>query len=123
MRPSFRALYTVKAVQSIGGEGAPGFKNWFDALEYMKAQMDRVDYDVVLIGCDAYGMSLAAHAKRRGKLAIHLAGWTQILFGIYGNRWLNDQPRYAKYINEYWVRPSEEEKTKASESIENGCYW
>lgn len=121
--PSFRALYTIKAVQSIGGEGAPGFKNWFDALEYMEAQMDRIDYDVVLIGCGAYGMSLAAHAKRRGKVAIHLAGWTQMLFGIYGNRWLNDQPRYAKYINEYWVRPSEEEKPKASESIENGCYW
>ena len=33
----------------------------------MKMQMDEEDYDIALIGCGAYGMSLAAHAKRKGK--------------------------------------------------------
>lgn len=34
--------------------------------------MDAYDYDVAIIGCGAYGMHLAAHAKRKGKIAIHL---------------------------------------------------
>ena len=122
--PEFESLTIIKAVQSIAGNGvATGYKNWFEALNAMKRQMDKIDYDVALIGCGAYGMSSAAHAKRQGKVAVHLAGWTQMLFGIYGNRWLNDQPQYAKYINEYWVRPSCSEKPQGAEKVENACYW
>lgn len=122
--PEFKSLTVIKAVQSIAGNGAnTGFKNWFDALEFMKKQMDDVDYDIALIGCGAYGMALAAHAKRNGKIAAHLAGWTQMLFGIYGKRWLEDQPQYKELINEYWVRPSENEKPQNADSIEGGCYW
>lgn len=122
--PDFSDLYLIRAVQSIAGNGATtGFKDWFEALEYMKSEMSRFDYDVALVGCGAYGMHLAAHAKRMGKIGVHMAGWTQMLFGIYGNRWLNDQPEYAKYINDYWVRPSEKEKPKNADTIENGCYW
>jgi len=122
--PEFKSLTVIKAVQSVAGNGGnTGFKDWFDALKYMKNQMDDVDYDVALIGCGAYGMALAAHAKRKGKIAIHLAGWTQMLFGIYGKRWLEDQPKYKEFINEYWVRPNENEKPKNADSVEGGCYW
>ncbi len=122
--PKFKELILIKAVQSIAEakEGLP-FSNWFEALKFMEDEIDKHDYDIALIGCGAYGMSLAAHCKRMGKQAIHLAGWTQMLFGIYGNRWLNDQVEYSKYINEYWIRPLPEEKPKGAEKIENGCYW
>ena len=79
-------LITLKAVQSIGG-GVDGFDNWFDALKWMEDEMDKIDYDVALIGCGAYGFCLAAHAKRSGKKAVHLGGALQLLFGIKGNRW------------------------------------
>lgn len=122
--PEFKSLIVIKAVQSIAGNGlTTGFENWFEALQYMEDKMDEVDYDVALIGCGAYGMPLAAHAKRRGKIGIHLGGWVQMLFGIYGSRWLVDQPEYSKYINEYWIRPSESERPKNLEKVENGCYW
>lgn len=122
--PDFSNLQLVKAVQSIAGNGSStGFSSWFDALSYMKSEMDKYEYDVALIGCGAYGMHLAAHAKKRGKIGIHMAGWTQMLFGIYGNRWLKDQPEYAKFINDYWVRPSDLEKPRNADSIEHGCYW
>lgn len=26
-------------------------------------------------------------------------------FGVYGKRWLDSEPEYRKYINEYWIRP------------------
>lgn len=122
--PEFEQLRVIKAIQSAAGNATEtGYSSWFDALNSMKMQMDEEDYDIALIGCGAYGMSLAAHAKRKGKIAIHLAGWTQMLFGIYGKRWLEDQPQYSRFINEYWVRPDESERPKNADTIEGACYW
>lgn len=72
----------------------------------MEDDISKIDFDIALIGCGAYGMPLAAYIKSMGKQAIHLAGWTQVLFGIIGTRWQNN-PRVSKMINEYWIHPSE----------------
>lgn len=64
--PNFE-LKTIKAVQSIGGKCNEGFRDWFEALEYMKAEIDKTDYDICILGCGAYGFPLAAHVKRMGK--------------------------------------------------------
>ncbi len=122
--PEFKELILLKAVQSMA-DSAPktGFRSWFEALEFMKNEIDKTNFDIALIGCGAYGMSLAAHVKRKKKIAIHLAGWTQMLFGIYGKRWVQDQPEFSKYINQYWVRPSEDEKPEGAQKVEGGCYW
>lgn len=123
--PSFE-LSTIKAIQSLGGD-SNGFTDWFEALDYMKREMDKIDYDICLIGCGAYGFPLAAHAKRQGKKAVHLGGILQFLFGIIGRRWenpnYNDKYDYSQFINQYWVRPSEEEKAKNANKVENACYW
>lgn len=122
--PQFSELHLIKAVQSIANnEKSLPYKNWFEALKHMEKQMDEIDYEVALIGCGAYGMNLAAHAKRKGKIAIHLAGWTQMLFGIYGNRWIQDQPEYSKFVNDYWIRPSKNERPNNADRVENACYW
>lgn len=120
--PQFKELILVKAVQSIAGNQT-GFNDWFEALRYMEREIDKYDFDIALVGCGAYGMNISAYIKRKGKIAIHLAGWTQMLFGIYGNRWLIDQPEYSKFINRYWIRPSDSEKPKDANAIESGCYW
>lgn len=120
--PHFAELIPLKAVQSIAGTPTD-YPDWFAALEQMKQSMSSYDYDVALIGCGAYGMHLAVHAKRTGHVGIHTAGWTQMLFGIYGNRWLNDEPQFRRFINPYWVRPSDEERPAGADSIENACYW
>ena len=121
--PEFKELLTVKAVQTISDQQDERFDTWFDALQFMKDEISKLDFDIALIGCGAYGKCLAAHVKRMGKQAVHLAGWTQMLFGVYGERWIKDQPQYSKYINEYWIRPLESEKPKGAEKVENGCYW
>ena len=120
--PSFASLQVIKAVQSIAGNEC-GFRNWFDALDHMKHEMEEADFDIALIGCGAYGLPLTVHAKRLGKAGIHLAGWTQMLFGIYGKRWLEDQPRYARFINKHWIRPDQSEVPKGAGKVEGGCYW
>ena len=129
--PVFK-LITIKAVQSLG-QGDPRFRDWFEALDYMKTEIDKVDYDICLIGAGAYGFPLAAHVKRKGKKAIHLGGALQLLFGIRGNRW--EDPNYGvknwgvpigsytNLINEYWVRPDEDEKPKNAIMVEGECYW
>lgn len=129
--PDFE-LDTIQAVQSLGGE-ANGFKDWFTALKWMKQEMDKRDYDICLIGCGAYGFPLAAHAKRKGKKAVHLGGALQLLFGIKGKRWEDPNygvkewgipySSYTTLINEYWVRPDECVRPKNAKQIEGGCYW
>ena len=118
--PAFE-LKIIKAVQSIAGEKTP-FKDWFEALHHMEEQMDAIDYDIAIIGCGAYGFSLAAHAKRKGKKAVHLGGATQILFGVKGKRW-DDMPAVNKFYNEYWARPLPEETPARKNNVEGGCYW
>lgn len=120
--PEFKKLTCIKAVQTQAGEKCQ-FKDWFEALDYMKGQIDKCDYDVAIIGCGAYGMSLAAHVKRQGKVALHLAGWTQMLFGVYGERWVSQQTKYSSVINQYWIRPNKSENVKDGGKIESGCYW
>ena len=92
----------------------------------MKQQMNEIDYDIALIGCGAYGLNLAAHAKRMGKKSFHLGGVLQILFGIIGKRWETDKQKkdiYLKLFNEHWVRPMNEEKPKYSNLVEDNTYW
>lgn len=128
--PDFKSLEVIKAIQSIGGD-SNGYKDWFEALEYMMSEIDKHDYDVCLIGCGAYGFPLAAHVKRMGKQAIHMGGSLQLLFGIMGNRWDHDEPHYENGVfiyyagleNKYWVRPSANERPKNHKSVENSCYW
>lgn len=129
--PGFE-LRTVQAVQSLGGDNN-GFKDWFEALDWMKSEIDKEEFDICLLGCGAYGFPLAAHVKRNGKKAVHLGGSLQLLFGIYGNRWANpmygvkewDIPEgsYSSLVNDYWVRPGNHGKPKNSEKVEGACYW
>ena len=120
--PNFE-LKTIKAVQSIAGVQTE-FSDWFEALEFMKAQINSIDYDICIIGAGAYGFALAAHVKRMGKKAIHLGGVTQLLFGIKGKRWEEYVVwPYTNLYNEHWVRPGEKEKPKNAEVVEGACYW
>jgi len=118
--PKLKSLEVIKAVQTIAGNKDPRFKTWFDALDYMKKEIDKKDFDIAIIGCGAYGLPLAAYVKSIGKQSIHLAGKTQLLFGIRGKRWDNDP--LVPY-NEYWISPLLEDTPKDHTKIEKGCYW
>lgn len=129
--PEFKSLTVIRAVQSLGGNSE--FKDWFEALEYMKNEIDKVDYDICLIGAGAYGFPLAAHVKRKGKQGLHIGGALQLFFGIIGKRW--EDPNYGvkewgigkkfyvNLINQHWVRPDETEKPSTANSVEGACYW
>lgn len=122
--PEFE-LKILKAVQTAAGEEDSRFGNWFEALDWMHAEAMKIDFDVAIIGCGAYGLPLAAKLKSSGKQAIHLGGPTQILFGIKGKRW-EENKAFAyvqKYFNDAWVYPSDADRPKQASKVEDGCYW
>lgn len=117
-------LTVIKAVQSAAGERPSAFKDWFEALEYMKNEINRTDFDIAILGCGAYGLPLAGYIKDIGKKAIHIGGGTQLLFGIKGKRWEQyDHSCYRDLFNEHWCSPTENERPSKSKSIEGSCYW
>lgn len=129
--PQFE-LRGVKSVLTYPGDNN-GFSTWFDALHWMEDEIGKKDYDICIIGCGAYGFSLAAHVKRTGKKAVHLGGATQLLFGIKGNRWEDPLygvkewgvPKgfYTDMFNEYWTKAGAQNKPKSADKIEGACYW
>jgi hypothetical protein len=103
--------FELKTIQpALSGTGnAKVFKDWFEALDYMKAEIDKVEYDVCLIGdCSAYGFPLAAHVKRMGKKSIQFRGSLQLLFSNWDkkerDRNYNSNYNYDQVINEHWVK-------------------
>ncbi|WP_207421479.1 hypothetical protein [Desertivirga brevis] len=117
-------LKTIRAIQSIANNYT-GFKDWFEALNYMKDQISNTEFDVAIIGCGAYGFPLAAHVKRMGKKAVHLGGATQTLFGVKGKRWEEQKEHQivAQMMNEHWIRPLSSETPEGIQKVEGGCYW
>lgn len=118
--PEFN-LKTIRAVQSIAAEKVD-FKDWFEALDYMKSAIDKTSFDIAIIGCGGYGFPLAAHVKRMGKKAVHLGGATQLLFGIKGYRWSNHDV-ISRLFNEHWVHPIKEETPQSYKKMEGGAHW
>lgn len=114
-------LKAYQAVQSMGGNS--NYISWFDALKKMEDDISKIEFDVALIGCGAYGMPLGAFIKSKlHKISIHIGGTLQLLFGIKGKRW-DGINLFCDLYNEYWVRPTEDLRPKNYKSVENGCYW
>lgn len=131
--PKFE-LITLKAIQSLADMDVP-FNNWFEALQHMENQISKIEFDICLLGCGAYGLPLAAYIKRLGKHAIHLGGGLQLLFGIKGKRWDNsnyglnyniqnlfNRP-YSSLYNEHWIKPLKEDTPNQAIKVDNACYW
>lgn len=115
-------LATIIPPQTIAGNRDSRFESWFEALQWLEDEVERANFDVAIIGCGAYGFPLASHVKSMGKQAIHLGGATQLLFGIKGKRW-DERPISSEIYNEYWVRPSDDERPPSASTVEDGCYW
>lgn len=115
--PEFE-LITLKAVQTLADNKNTEFATWFDALDYMKDQMNQIDFDIALIGAGAYGFPLGSYAKDLGKKALHIGGMLQLYFGIRGAYYDS-----FGYHNEFWTRPLEGEKPKGYKKVEAGRYW
>ena len=119
--PQFASVEYVKAIQSNAG-GTTKYPNWFAALDNMKSEISKANFDIAIIGAGAYGLPLAAYVKTMGKQAVQMSGATQVLFGIKGKRW-DTHPVISKFYNEAWVRPLKIETPPEIKKVEGGSYW
>lgn len=119
--PEF-TLITYKSVVSFAGETI-GYETWDEALNKMYDDISKLDFDVCLLGCGAYGLPLGSMIyNKMHKKIIHVGGSLQLLFGIDGNLYHNyDLTKHL--MNEYWVYPSNEETPKNANGVENSMYW
>ena len=115
-----------KPVTSYGDNDFTDFKDWFEALNKMKSEIKNIDFDIAIIAAGAYGLPLGAFIKNMGKIAIHLAGASQLLFGVIGSRWTTNE-RYKNLINSNWIYPLESDFDdsikKSFQKREGGGYW
>lgn len=93
------------------------FKHISEGLHQRSAQ-----FDIALIGAGSYGIPIASEIKRLNKIAIVMGGHLQMVFGVYGNRWLA-LPNWQSIINNQWVRPPERYRPSTYLFQDNGCYW
>jgi hypothetical protein len=118
--PEF-TLKVFKAVQALDASVLP-FSSWFDALEYMKDGISKIDFDIALIGAGAFGMPLGAFIRQSLEKSVFVtAGATQLYFGIRGNRWENHE--MSRFFNDHWVRPMASEVPQTADKVEGACYW
>ena len=99
--------------------------SWVETFELMKEGIRKLDFDIALLGCGGYGLSLCNFIKMElGKSAIYVGGGLQLLFGVKGRRW-ETHPIIKKLIDENgtFISPSGDEVMKNKDKIENGCYW
>ncbi len=96
----------------------PVHRDWLDGLEELKKAIAKQDFDVAIIGAGAWSLPLAAHAKRLGKIGLHLGGTLNLLFGIRGGRFDG-----RGFYNEHWIRPTNDERPGNFSLMENGAYW
>lgn len=90
----------------------PNCNAWHESVEYIKKQIDTIDYDVLLAGCTTSASIYAEHAKQRGKIGIQTGGVLQLHYGILGYRWASVEgyKDWHNYYNENWIYPLNEDK-------------
>tara|TARA_B100001057_G_C22709105_1_gene894928 strand:+ start:67 stop:924 length:858 start_codon:yes stop_codon:yes gene_type:complete len=100
--------------------------SWIETYEIMCNDIKDLDFDIALLGCGGYGLPLCNFIKQDlNKSAIYIGGGLQLLFGVMGKRWENNE-MWNKIIKENdtkFIKPSAVEILKNNEKIEGGCYW
>lgn len=120
--PDFELL-TYQTLQTQMGESC-GFKDWFEAYQYMESEILQMEFDVAIVGCGAYGYPLTAAIKNNGKTAIEMCSSTQLMFGIKAKRWEREKGAVIPRLwwNDAWTYPLET-PPHYYKAIEDGGYW
>lgn len=113
-------IITYKAPETQMGNYM-GYSSWFEIFNKMISDIQKIDFDIALIGAGSYGFPLASEIKKLGKKAISLSSILANWFGIKNKRYCAYGP-VNKNWNSWWRFP-EETPPDGYEKIEEGCYW
>jgi hypothetical protein len=118
--PDLTGLETVTFPYCFLNDGP--HQNYFETLDAVFEEIRKVDFDIALLGCGAYGHMLTHRIHSElGRDAIYVGGSITNLFGILSTRERNHSNLST---NEYWITHIPDEyKPPNHMLIENGCYW
>lgn len=82
------------------------------------------DFDIALVGASAMGIPIVRRVKEMGKVGLSLGGHLQVLFGVQGRRWRDDQAWQRAYWNNSWVdMPTDVYPRRRGWVVDDGAYW
>lgn len=91
--PSF-TLLTYNPPITYNDNGVPYISfphsTWFETTNAMCEDIQKLDFDIALLGCSTYTLPLGAFIKNMGKKAIYMGAILQACFGVIGTRWVKD---------------------------------
>jgi hypothetical protein len=118
--PNIVKLKTIKFPYCFQNNGP--HNNYFETLDAIFEEIKKIDFDIAILGCGAYGHMLCNLIdKNLKKDAIYVGGSIQTLFGIVSSR--EKDHGKIKY-NDLWISEIPVEYRPANyKMIENGCYW
>ena len=96
-----------------------------DKLKRFEKEIDSIgDFDIALLGAGCYSLPLCAYIKNtKHRIAFHLGGDLQMMFGVYGERWNTTTGVFKEYVNDKWIRPSGNEIPVRFKMQEGGAYF
>jgi hypothetical protein len=97
-----KKMFAVDTPYGWDKETRQQYKTYLRLFENLKRQIEKIDFDIALIGCGGYGFPLAHWIRKSGKPAIHLGGVIQLWAGFAGKRHRTSIP-WKHYINEHWA--------------------
>ena len=102
-------------------------QTWATTLDQLKAsdEWDRSRNRVAILGCGAYGLPLANHAKQRNMSAVYVGGLLPLLFGVHSSPPRIDSALngLAAANNSHWMPPLPQETPAGRSRLEHGAYW
>jgi hypothetical protein len=115
----FAKVSYVKTPQTTKGSEYP-HENSIETTKHIFEQIEKEDYDIVLLACGVYGVPLTNLVKKRGKMAVYLGSALYTMFGVYSHGIpLPQNPIYntANFIE------VEEQCPEHCKHIDLGKYW
>ncbi len=109
----------IHSLNTIEGN-QPSDKSFKEVGEELLKRCLDADQDIYFLSCGCYGIPLCDALKRKGKKAIYVGGFLQLLFGLKGKRW-DDRNIVSQFYNKHWKYP--ETKPENHKLVEGGCYW
>ena len=115
----------VLTVTSPYSEALTGEKpvSWYTKFRTMIDKIVTLDFDFASVGGGGFALPVCHFIKTvMHRPCVHLGGGNQLLFGIIGKRWENNET-LSKFFNKHWTRPLDHEIPKNHTLVEEGCYW
>ena len=91
--------------------------DWFATAAALQRQVQRLDFDIALLGCGSYAMPLGVFIEQTmRRKAVFVGGVLQLFFGIFGRRYMNQY--FLDQINaEHFIRPIEADRYRAQVNV------